>query len=107
MSSVFLPVVAGHAEGADAPSPVTPKNVPHRGGAENPSASALRSQFGASVHRVDVVWGETTVVIERSQVSEIVRWLHSDLSQLYLPPTLIDELSEPFGNSVNQTRSGL
>jgi NADH-quinone oxidoreductase subunit B len=26
-------------------------------------------------------------------------------SQLYLPPDRIDELSEPFGNSVNQTRS--
>ena len=28
-------------------------------------------------------------------------------SQLYIPPSRIDELSEPFGNSVNQTRSGL
>jgi NADH-quinone oxidoreductase subunit B len=28
-------------------------------------------------------------------------------SQLYIPPALIDELSEPFGNSVHQTRSGL
>ncbi len=28
-------------------------------------------------------------------------------SQLYIPPTLIDELSEPFGNSVQQTRSGM
>ncbi|HEY0529562.1 MAG TPA: NADH-quinone oxidoreductase subunit NuoB [Gemmatimonadaceae bacterium] len=26
-------------------------------------------------------------------------------SQLYIPPSLIDELGEPFGNSVNQTRS--
>jgi NADH-quinone oxidoreductase subunit B len=29
------------------------------------------------------------------------------LSQLYIPPSVIDELGEPFGNSVNQTRSGL
>jgi NADH-quinone oxidoreductase subunit B len=28
-------------------------------------------------------------------------------SQLYIPPPAIDELSEPFGNSVHQTRSGL
>jgi NADH-quinone oxidoreductase subunit B len=28
-------------------------------------------------------------------------------SGLYIPPAAIDELSEPFGNSVNQTRSGL
>jgi NADH-quinone oxidoreductase subunit B len=28
-------------------------------------------------------------------------------SRLFIPPPAIDELSEPFGNSVNQTRSGL
>ena len=28
-------------------------------------------------------------------------------SKLYIRPSLIDELSEPFGNSVHQTRSGL
>jgi NADH-quinone oxidoreductase subunit B len=28
-------------------------------------------------------------------------------SQFYIPATLIDELSEPFGNSVQQTRSGM
>jgi NADH-quinone oxidoreductase subunit B len=28
-------------------------------------------------------------------------------SNLYIPPPVIDELSEPFGNSVHQTRSGL
>jgi NADH-quinone oxidoreductase subunit B len=28
-------------------------------------------------------------------------------SQLYIPASVIDELGEPFGNSVNQTRSGL
>jgi NADH-quinone oxidoreductase subunit B len=28
-------------------------------------------------------------------------------SKLYIPPSAIDELSEPFGNSVHQTRSGL
>ena len=26
-------------------------------------------------------------------------------SKLYIPPSAIDELSEPFGNSVHQTRS--
>ena len=28
-------------------------------------------------------------------------------SQLYIPPSAINELAEPFGNSVHQTRSGL
>jgi NADH-quinone oxidoreductase subunit B len=28
-------------------------------------------------------------------------------SQLYISPQMIDELSEPFGNSIHQTRSGL
>ena len=83
MSSAFLPVVAGYAEGADVPAPATPRNVPHHGGPENPTAVALRAQFGVSVHRVDVVWGETTVIVERSQVNAIVRWLHDDPSHLY------------------------
>jgi NADH-quinone oxidoreductase subunit B len=26
-------------------------------------------------------------------------------TQLYIPPPAIDEISEPFGNSINQTRS--
>ena len=83
MSAPFLPVVAGHAEGTSAVAPVTPRNVPHRGGPENPSATALRTQFSAAVHRVDVVWGETTVIVERTQVNAIVRWLRDDPSQRY------------------------
>jgi NADH-quinone oxidoreductase subunit C len=43
----------------------------------------LRAKFGSAVLRVDVVWGETTVIIERSRVQEIVRWLHDDPSQRY------------------------
>ena len=83
MSAPFLPVVAGHAERADAPSPATPKNVPYRDGAANPTAEALRAQFGASVQRVDVVWGETTVIVDRARVNEIVRWLHDEPTQRY------------------------
>jgi NADH-quinone oxidoreductase subunit C len=83
VSAAFLPVVAGHAEVADAPAPVTPINVPHHGGPENPAAAALRAQFGAAVHRVDVVWGETTVIVDRSRVNDIVRWLHDDPAQRY------------------------
>ena len=83
MSERFLPVLAGHAAGQDVASPVTPKNVPYRDGGTNPSADALRAKFGGAVHRVDVVWGETTVIVERARVNEIVRWLHDDASQRY------------------------
>jgi NADH-quinone oxidoreductase subunit C len=83
VSESFLPVLAGHAAGANVPAPVTPKNVPYRDGPANPSAAALRQQFGDVVVRADVVWGETTVIVERSQVNAIVRWLHDDPSQLY------------------------
>jgi len=83
VSSPFLPVVAGYAEGADAPVPVTPKNVPYRDGVANPTADALRTQFGSAVQRVDVVWNETTVIVDRARVNEIVRWLHDDPSQRY------------------------
>lgn len=75
----FAPVIAGSAS-SDA-APATPKKVPHRGGPANPSADALKSRFGAT--RVDVVWGETTVVLDKSRVLEAVRWLHDDPSQRY------------------------
>jgi NADH-quinone oxidoreductase subunit C len=76
-------VVGGSALPSDAPAAATQRNVPQRGGPANPSADALRAKFGAAVLRVDVVWGETTVVIERARVQEIVRWLHDDPSQRY------------------------
>ena len=50
----------------NAPAPVSPKDVPHRGGAVNPTADALRGTFGNAVQRVDVVWGETTVIVDRA-----------------------------------------
>lgn len=83
MTAPFTPVVAGEALPANAPAPATPKAIPHRGGDANPSAEALRARFGDAVVRVDVVWGETTVIIDRARVLEIVRWLHDDPSQRY------------------------
>lgn len=65
------------------PTPTTPRGIPHRGGPENPSASALTAQFKDAVRRVDVVWGETTVVIDPSQVLAMVKWLHDDPGQRY------------------------
>ena len=83
MSEAFLPVLAGHAAGADVPAPATPKNVPYHNGTANPSADALRARFGGAIERVDVVWGETTVIVETAQVNAIVRWLHDDPTQRY------------------------
>ena len=82
MSAAFTPVAAGRAA-PNAPQPVTPHNVPHRGGEPTPSAAALRERFGAAVHRVDVVWGETVVYIEPARATDIIRWLHDDESQQY------------------------
>jgi NADH-quinone oxidoreductase subunit C len=62
---------------------VTPKNVPHRGGEVNPSAEALRQQFGAAVKQVVVGWGETTVIVANANVHEVIRWLHDDATQQY------------------------
>ena len=78
----FSPVVAGSASTDTAP-PQTPKNVPNRGGPANPTADALRQKFGAAIKRVDVVWGETTVVVENARLLEIVQWLHDDPAQRY------------------------
>ncbi len=58
-------------------------SVPHRGGPVNPSAAALRERFPDAVRRVDVVWGETSVVVPPERVREIVQWLHDDPAQRY------------------------
>jgi NADH-quinone oxidoreductase subunit C len=83
VSSGFTPVVSGSALDPSAPAPASPKNVPHRGGPANPSAEALRQRFGAAIEAVDVVWGETTVVVDRASARDIVQWLHDDPSQRY------------------------
>jgi NADH-quinone oxidoreductase subunit C len=79
----FTPVVAGSALPKDALAPASPKNVAHRGGAANPSAEALRQKFGARVKRVDVVWSETSVVVDTSALLDVITWLHDDSSQRY------------------------
>ena len=82
MSAAFTPVIPGEAA-PGAPAPATVKHVPHRGGPANPSAALLHERFGAAVERVDVVWGETTVYVERARLLEIVTWLHDDPGQRY------------------------
>jgi NADH-quinone oxidoreductase subunit C len=79
--SVFQIVHAGTAPGL--PEPVSPRNVPHRGGDANPSGEALKLRFGGAVSRVDVVWGETAVTIDVARALEIVQWLHDDETQSY------------------------
>ncbi len=79
--SGFQIVQAGTAP--NLPAPATPRNVPHRGGAANPSAEALKQKFGTSVSRIDVVWGETAVTIDAARARDIVQWLHDDETQSY------------------------
>jgi NADH-quinone oxidoreductase subunit C len=81
VSHPFQPVLPGSAAPAEAPR--TPSKVPHRGGAANPTAEALRGRFADAVQRVDVVWGETVVHVAPRRVLELVRWLHDDPAQRY------------------------
>jgi NADH-quinone oxidoreductase subunit C len=83
VTTPFTPVAAGSSLPSDAPPPATPRNVPNRGGLPSASADALRAKFGAAVRRVDVVWGETTVIVDGGRLQEIVRWLHDEPSQRY------------------------
>ena len=82
MSLRFQPVTAGSAA-PDAPAPSTPRKVPIRGGALNPSAGALQNQFGGAVRRVEAIWGDTVVYIDPTRALDIVRWLHDDPAQQY------------------------
>lgn len=79
----FKPVVAGSALVTGAPAPSTPRNVPRTGTHPNPSADAARAQFGDVVQRVDVLWGETTIVVDGASAHDVIRWLHDDESQQY------------------------
>jgi len=83
VSGAFGPIHGGSALGREAAAPVTPRDVRYRGGEPNPSAHALRARFGAGVERVDVIWGETTVVVAGGELLEIVRWLHDDPGEQY------------------------
>jgi NADH-quinone oxidoreductase subunit C len=83
VTTPFTPYAPGNALPPESAAPRTPKAVPHRGGEPNPSAEAIRAQFGAAVRRVDIVWGETTVVVDPARVLDIVRWLHEESSQRY------------------------
>ncbi len=82
MSASFSVVIPGSAA-PDAPAPATPRHLPNRGGAVNPSADALRARFQGGILRVEVIWGETSVYVERLRLGEIVQWLHDDPSERY------------------------
>ncbi|MCC6319503.1 MAG: NADH-quinone oxidoreductase subunit C [Gemmatimonadaceae bacterium] len=81
MSAAFSPVMAGHAAPGDVPS--TPKQVPHRGGAANPSAGRLQERFPLAFVRAEVVWGETTVFVKPEHVFAVVQYLHDDPAEQY------------------------
>ena len=82
MSAPFSVVIPGSAA-PDAPAPATPRNLPNRGGPANPSADALRAKFGGGIVRVEVIWGETSVYVDRARLFDIVQWLHDDPTQRY------------------------
>jgi len=83
VSNGFTPVIAGSALGSSVAAPATPKNIPNRGGELNPSVDAMRSAFAGAVHRAEVVWGETTIVVDGARVHDVIRWLHDDPTQRY------------------------
>ncbi|MEX2181197.1 MAG: NADH-quinone oxidoreductase subunit C [Gemmatimonadaceae bacterium] len=64
-------------------APATPRNVAHRGGPMNPTVDTLHAQFGAAIGRAEVVWGETTVYVERTKVAEICAWLQATPTESY------------------------
>jgi len=83
VSDGFLPVLAGHAQGSEVAPPSTPRNVPYRDGTPSPSVDGLRAKFGDAIQRVDVVWNETTVFVDKARVGEVIQWLHDEPSQRY------------------------
>jgi len=82
VSDKFQIVSAGSALDNSA-APVTPKNLPHRGGEPNASAAALASRFPGAVLRSEVIWGDTNVYVVASRIGEVMQWLRDDPTQRY------------------------
>jgi NADH-quinone oxidoreductase subunit C len=82
VSESFEIAYAGSAVQGE-PTPVTPRQVPHRGGTANPSAADARAKFGTAIRRVEVVWNETNLYVAPESVLDVIRWLHDDPSQRY------------------------
>jgi NADH-quinone oxidoreductase subunit C len=74
---------AGHALPSNAPAPVTPYGIAHRGGFANPSADAIHAAFASAYVRHEVTWGETTVFVNAASIKDVCRWLHDDPTQQY------------------------
>jgi NADH-quinone oxidoreductase subunit C len=83
VSAPYKPYAAGESLPAGTPAPTSAHNVPRTGGAANPSAAALKEKFGAAVSSVIVGWGETTVIVEKGQVHDVIQWLKDDPTQRY------------------------
>ncbi|HZK77625.1 MAG TPA: NADH-quinone oxidoreductase subunit C, partial [Gemmatimonadaceae bacterium] len=63
--------------------PVTPRNLPQKGGEPSPSVAALSSRFPGAVLHSEVIWGDTNVYIAASRVIEVMQWLRDDATQQY------------------------
>jgi len=74
-------LVTGRA--AQGAAPATPKNLPHRGGAESPSVARIRERFPAAFVRSEVNWGDTTVFITPASALEVITYLHDDPEEQY------------------------
>lgn len=71
--------VASDANG----SPITPTGIAHRGGPANATVTTLSARFGDAIVRHEVVWGETTVFVQREAVHAIIQWLHDEPTERY------------------------
>jgi NADH-quinone oxidoreductase subunit C len=73
------------APGSAAPDlvPKTPRGLPNRGGARNPSAERIRARFASAFVRAEVVWGDTNVYVSPQSVLDVVTYLHTDDAEQY------------------------
>jgi NADH-quinone oxidoreductase subunit C len=79
----FTPAIVGSALPSGTAAPATTRAVAHRGGEQNPSAAALKAKFEGAITQVNVVWGETTVIVDTKSVHEVIQFLKEDAGQRY------------------------
>ncbi len=77
------PILFPGSAAPGAATPVTPRQGAHHGGAMNPSVERIKERFAAAFVRAQVVWGETTVVLQPAAVLDVIRYLHDDAAEQY------------------------
>ncbi len=83
MSAVSQPFAIVYPGWDSDATPATPRNVPVSGGEQSPAATAVQAQFPGAVVRTVVSRGETSLIVDATEIHAMIAWLKDDPTQSY------------------------